>query len=186
MNQDVTQLLLDWNNGNKEALDQLIPLVYNELHEMASKRLRRERANHTLQTTAIVNEVYLRLVKWDSVSWQNRAHFFAVAAQLMRNILVDYARKQLAGKRVNPQLKISFDALTEQINTKDVNLIALDDVLSSLALIDSQQSRIVELRFFAGLTLEETAEVMGLSIKTVRQEWETAKIWLLRELKRTV
>lgn len=184
MSQDITELLLNWNNGDKEALDQLIPLVYKELHEMASKRLSQERCDHTLQPTALVHEAYLRLIKWESVNWQDRVHFLAVAAQVMRHILVDYARKQMAGKRVNQKNKIALEDLYDRIDTKDWDLVALDDALKDFANIDPQQSQIIELRFFGGLTIEETAEAMRLSPKIVRREWDTAKLWLLRELNR--
>lgn len=182
MSKDVTQLLENWTNGDKSALADLIPLVYDELHKMASNRLVKERSGHTLQPTALVNELYLRMVKWQSVNWQNRAHFFAVAANLMRHILVDYARTQLADKRVNPKNRLSLDDLPDQVSNQDLDLIELDDALAGLAAIDPQQGRIIELRFFGGLTIHETAEVMNLSPKIVRREWELAKLWLLREM----
>jgi len=184
VSEDITKLLSDWKNGDKEALDKLIPIVYNELYKIASNRLSQERSDHTLQATALVNEAYLRLAKWDSADWQNRTHFFAVAAQVMRNILVDYARKQMADKRISAKNKISLDELADQIEDKEMDIIALDDVLNDFAKVDQQQSKIIELRFFGGLTIEETAEVMQLSPKIVRREWETAKLWLLRQLRR--
>jgi RNA polymerase sigma factor (TIGR02999 family) len=184
VSQEITELLLNWNNGDREALNRLIPLVYKELYWMAKNRLNQERSGHTLEATALVNETYLRLVKLDSLSWQNRAHFFAIAAQLMRNILVDYARKQIANKRIGARNKLSLAELPDLVQTKEVDLVALDDALTSLAAIDPQQSRIIEIRFFGGLTIEETAEVMKLSPKIVRREWDTAKLWLLRELSR--
>jgi RNA polymerase sigma factor (TIGR02999 family) len=184
MSQDISRLLINWNNGDKAALDQLMPLVYNELYRLANKRFGLERANHTLQATALINEAYLRLVKVDSVNWQNRAHFFAVAAQVMRNILVDHARKQMADKRINPKDRLSLDSLADQPQNQKLDLMALDDALKALAVFDEQKSRIIELRFFGGLTLEETAEVLQLSSKTIQREWDSAKLWLLRELKR--
>jgi RNA polymerase sigma factor (TIGR02999 family) len=184
VNYDITELLVNWSNGDKTALDRLIPLVYQELHRMAERRLSQERSEHTLQATALVNEVYLRLAKLDSLTWQNRAHFFAMSAQLMRNILVDHARKLIANKRISPKDRLSLEVLPDQIQTREVDLVALDDALTSLAAIDPQQCQIVEIRFFGGLTIAETAEVLKLSEKVIRREWDTAKLWLLRELNR--
>jgi RNA polymerase sigma factor (TIGR02999 family) len=184
VSQDITQLLVKWKSGDKEALDSLIPFVYKELKKIASKYLSEERANHTLQTTALVNEAYIRLIKIESIDWQNRAHFFGIASQLMRHILVDYARKRLADKRFNASNKISLQDIPDQIEFKDLDIIALDDALSDFAKIDPEQSRLVELRFFGGLTIEETAEAMQLSPKIVRRKWEIAKMWLAKALER--
>jgi RNA polymerase sigma-70 factor, ECF subfamily len=183
MSVDVTQLLLAWRGGNKDALDQLVPLVYEELCRLANNRLRQERVNHTLETNALVNEAYLRLIDCQSLDWQNRAHFFGVAAQLMRNVLVDHARKQNAAKRGGDHYKISLTNLPDLSREPDLDLIALDDALLKLAKVDVQQSKIIELRYFGGLSIEDTAEVLGISAATVNREWRTAKIWLLRELK---
>jgi RNA polymerase sigma factor (TIGR02999 family) len=185
VSEEITQLLLNWNNGDKDALDRLMPLVYDELYRLANNRLCQERANHTLQATALINEAYMRLVKWESVNWQNRAHFFAVAAKLMRNILVDYARKLMADKRADPKNRLALEDLPDQPQNQKMDLAALDDALKALAVFDEQKSQIIELRFFGGLTIEETAEVMQLSTKTIQREWDTSKLWLLRELKRT-
>ncbi|MEW6731650.1 MAG: sigma-70 family RNA polymerase sigma factor [Acidobacteriota bacterium] len=179
---EVTRLLMEWGDGNQMALDQLMPLVYHELHRLASNRLRKERSDHTLQATALVHEAFLRLVDWQNTTWQNRAHFFAVAAQLMRNILVDHARNHQAAKRGGGQPRLALDDAINVSDKADVDLIALDDALISLATIDTQQSRIVELRYFGGLTIEETAEVLHISASTVKREWNIAKAWLLREL----
>lgn len=178
----ITQILRDWSEGNKEALDQLIPLVYDELHRLAMHRLRQERPGHTLQATALVNEAYMRLADWQNVDWQNRAHFIGVAAQVMRNILVDYARKHGAEKRGGDRYRISLAAVPNLAQERDFDLVALDDALTSLAAIDAQQSRIIELRYFGGLSIEETAEVLGVSAATVSREWKIAKMWLRREM----
>jgi len=179
----VTQLLLDWRNGDQAALDQLMPLVYDELHRLAQAYLRRERQGHTLQTSALVNEAYLRLVD-QQTPWQNRAHFFGIAAQLMRRILVDHARAHQYAKRGGDQQRVSLEAAADVANAEDGDLVALDDALLSLAAIDPKQSRIIELRFFGGLTIEETAEVLGISHATVEREWSLARAWLRRELSR--
>ncbi len=178
----VTRLLKDWGQGDKEALNQLLPLVYNELRYLAINRLKQERPNHSLQPTALVNEVYLRLVDWKEVDWKNRAQFFAVAAQLMRNILVDYVRNQLAAKRGGERTKLYISDLPEIIAQQPLDLLALNEALISLSVIDPQQHKIVELRYFAGLTIEETALVLELSPTTVKREWNIARAWLLREL----
>jgi RNA polymerase sigma factor (TIGR02999 family) len=177
----VTQLLLDWSKGDQAALEQLIPLVQAELHQLARNYLRRERRGHTLQTAALVNEAYLRLVE-QHVSWQNRAHFFGVAAQLMRRTLVEYARNKKRAKRGGGQQRVSLTAVAETTPSEDADLLALDDALSSLAELDPRQSRIVELRYFGGLTIAETAEVLDISEATVEREWRLARAWLLREL----
>lgn len=181
---DVTRLLAEWGGGDREALDRLIPLVYDELRRLADRYLRRERADHTLQPTALVNEAYMRLVGQSEVRWQNRAHFIGVAAQLMRRILVDHARGRVASKRGGGRQKLSLQALDSFFEEPDLDLVALDDALGELAEMDPQQSRIVELRFFGGLTIEETAEVVGVSPMTVKREWALAKAWLLRQVSR--
>jgi RNA polymerase sigma factor (TIGR02999 family) len=182
---EVTQLLLDWSNGNKEAVDKLIPLVYNELRRLAERHLRRERPDHTLQTTALVHEAYVRLIDQRSVRWQNQAHFYAIAAQIMRRILVNYARDKRAIKRGGSGQKVSLDEALTISATRGTDMVALDDSLTSLASIDTQQSRIVELRFFGGLTIEETAEVLGISPATVKNKWSMARAWLHREISKT-
>ena len=179
---EVTQLLIDWSNGDRTALDKLTPLVYEELRRMAHRYMSQERPGHTLQTTALVNEAYLRLVNRDAVQWQNRAHFFAIAAQVMRHILVDHARSHAYAKRGGGTRTISLDEAMVVSQGRAAEVVALDDVLKELAKIDPQQSRIVELRFFGGLTIEETAVVLGLSPATIKREWSTAKAWLYHEL----
>lgn len=176
----LTQLLINWRNGDKAALDQLMPLVYEELRRLARRFMGKERRDHTLQTSALINEAYLRLVDQRDTPWQNRAHFFAVAAQVMRHILIDHARSYQYEKRGAGAQKLSLDeamALTEE---RAAELVALDDALTSLATVDPRKSRIVELRFFGGLSIEETAEVMELSPTTVQREWRAAKAWLKR------
>lgn len=183
--QSVTQLLVEWSHGDQDALERLTPLVYGELRRLARRHLSRERSDHTLQSTALVHEAYLRLVDQRSVQWQNRAHFFGVAAQLIRRILIDHARARQAGKRGAGACLLSLDeALDSPAAGRSLDVVALDDALQQLAKIDSRQSRIVELRFFAGLTVEETAEVLNISTPTVNREWNTAKAWLFRELNR--
>jgi RNA polymerase sigma factor (TIGR02999 family) len=181
---DVTELLIDWSNGDQEALNKLIPLVYDELHRLASRYLRRERPNHTLQTTALVHEAYVRLVDENNANWRNRVQFFAVASQLMRHILVDYARRRIAAKRGGDYARLSFDEQMIVSKEKSADLMALDEALNGLAAIDPQQSRIVELRIFGGLTVEETAEALGISPTTVKREWSMAKAWLHRQIKK--
>jgi len=179
---ELTQLLIDWSNGDKSALDKLTPLIYDELRRLAHHYMSRERDGHTLQTTALVNEAYLRLVNRKDVHWQNRAHFFAIAAQLMRSILVDHARSHSYAKRGGGVKKVSLDDAVVVSEERAGEVVALDDCLKRLAEMDPQQSRIVELRFFGGLTIEETAEVLKLSPATIKREWSTAKAWLYREL----
>jgi len=181
---DVTPLLLAWSEGDQEALDKLMPLVYDELRRLANHYLRHERPDHTLQPTALVHEAYLRLVQTNRMTWQNRAHFVGVAAELMRRILVDHARRHGAEMRGGPDHKLPLEAALDVPEPKAVDLIALDDALSSLAAIDPQQSRIVELKFFGGLSIEEIAEVLGISPATVKREWAWAKTWLRREIKK--
>ena len=181
---EVTQLLIDWSNGDKAALDRLMPLIYEELRRLAHRYISRERPGHTLQTTALVNEAYLRLIKRKSVHWANRAHFFAIAAQLMRGILVDHARAHAYQKRGGGARKVALDEVMVVSQERAAEVVALDDALKGLAEIDPQLGRIVELKFFGGLTVEEIAEVLGLSAATVKREWSTAKAWLYRELSR--
>jgi RNA polymerase sigma-70 factor (ECF subfamily) len=180
---DITQLLVDWRNGDKAAVDRLMPLVYDELRRLASNFFRRERFNHTLQPTALVNEAYLHLVGRSEVSWQNRAHFFGAAAQLMRHILIDHARTHNAAKRGGGEIRVSLKEELVATEQREVDLIALDSALDQLASLDEQQSRIVELRYFGGLSIDETAEVLAISPATVKREWSTAKAWLYREMK---
>jgi len=180
----VTELLADWSEGDQEALNKLIPLVYDELHKLASRYLRRERPDHTLQTTAVVHEAYLKLVNQRDANFENRLHFFAVAAQIMRRILVDYARRHHASKRGGDLYKLSLDEALVTSEEKGADLLALDEALERLAAIDERQSRVVELRVFAGLTLEETAQALNLSPSTVRREWSMAKAWLHKEIKK--
>ena len=177
----VTQMLLDWSEGDREALDKLIPIVYSELRLRAARYLRRERPGHTLQTTALIHETYLRLVEQKQVRWQNRAHFFGIAAQLMRRILVDHARQRDAAKRGGADLRLTLDEAMAAPR-RDVNLMVLDETLTRLAEIDERQSRVVELRYFSGLSIEETAEVLGVSPATVKLDWSMAKAWLRREM----
>jgi len=184
---DVTQLLAQWSSGDQAALEKLLPLVYGELRRLASAYLRRERSNHTLQSTALVHEAFMRMVHQQDVQWKNRAHFFAIAAQMIRRILVDYARSQHAEKRGAGAVKLALDEAmaVPQSSGTDVDLLGLNDALDKLAQMDERQSRIVELRFFAGLSIEETAEVMGLSPASIKREWQTARAWLFREMTRT-
>jgi RNA polymerase sigma factor (TIGR02999 family) len=179
---DVTRLLLDWRSGSDEALEQLMPLVYSELRRIAKGFLRREDADHTLQSTALVHEAYFRLVDQKRVNWQNRAHFFAVAARMMRRILVDHARKAMAGKRGSGVTLLEIDERVAGTGEKEFSLLALDDALHALEELDPDQAKLVELRFFAGLSVEETAEVLEVSPATVKRHWVTAKAWLYREL----
>lgn len=180
--QDVTQLLAAWRDGDQEALDKLMPLVYDELRRIASRYMKRERAGHTLQTTALVNEAYVRMVGHQNVDWQNRAHFFGVAASVMRHLLVDRARANGRVRRgANPQ-QVTLDEGVVISEQKDEELLALDEALTKLNEIDERKVKIVELRFFSGLSAEETAEVLGVSEITVKRDWLKAKAWLYREL----
>src|SRR5579872_3120673 len=180
----VSKLLLNWGQGDQGAREALIPLVYDELRRLARRHLRRERPDHTLQSAALVNEAYLRLIRQDQPQWQNRAHFFGVAAQLMRHILVDHARNRLAAKRGAGAPKLALDPDLVPAQNQEIDLVALDDALEKLAVIDPQQGRLIELRFFGGLSIEEAAVVLGNSPATVKREWVTARAWLRRELKR--
>jgi len=180
---EVTLLLLAWSKGDRAALDQLMPLIYAELHRLAHRHLGAERPGHSLQTTALVNEAYLRLVEQKDLHLQNRAHFFAVAAQLMRRILVDYARARYNAKRGGGVLKLTLEDAAEVSAERSAEMVALDDALTSLAAFDQRKSHMVELRFFGGLNIEETAEILQVSPGTVMREWTRAKAWLQRELK---
>jgi RNA polymerase sigma factor (TIGR02999 family) len=179
---EVTELLQQWSVGCQEALDQLLPAIYAELKRLAGSYLRRERPDHTLQATALVHEAFLKLVDQRGVRWQNRAHFFGIAAQIMRRILVDHARAHTASKRGSGERPLSLEDGLAIAPAPDVDLLALDEALTRLATVDPQQSRVVELRFFAGLTIDETAEVLGTSPATVGREWTLAKAWLYAEL----
>ena len=175
---NITQLLKDYQSGSKDALDQMFPLVYGELRRLAASRLRGERGEHTLQPTALVHEAYLRLVEQHSADWQNRAHFFGLAAEMMRRILVNHAVKNNAEKRFGNQTRLALDEIVDFTQGQDVNLISLDEALTTLAEFDPKQAKIVELKFFAGLTNEEIAEVLSISDSTVKREWRIAKAWL--------
>jgi RNA polymerase sigma factor (TIGR02999 family) len=179
---DVTGLLLAWSQGDASALDRLVPLVHEELHGLAVRYMRRERSDHTLQPTALVNEAYVRLVDITRIRWQDRAHFLAVAAQTMRRILVDFARQRQRLKRGGELVQVGLDDAPEVASELRTDLVALSDALDTLASFDPRMSRVVELRFFGGLTVEETSNVLDLSPETVMREWKTAKAWLLREL----
>ena len=181
---EVTQLLLAWNEGDESALEKLVPLVYAELRRLAKRRMRLERPDHTLQTSALINEAYLRLVDVRNVHWQNRAHFFALCARLMRRILVDYARTRHYVKRGGGVQPISLDQSLAVAPERSPDLVAVDDALHALAEVDARKAQVVELRFFGGLTVEEAAEVLKVSPETVRRDWKLAKVWLLRELNR--
>jgi RNA polymerase sigma factor (TIGR02999 family) len=176
--------LLAWRDGDRAALEQLVPLVYAELHRLAHREMRRERPGHTLQTTALVNEAYLRLVDSSRVRWQNRAHFFAIAAQLMRRILVDDARARASSKRGGDAVRVAMEDSPVASPPPDVDLLALDEAMARLAAVDMRKSQVVELRYFGGLSVEETAEALHVSPETVMRDWKVAKLWLLRELKR--
>ena len=183
--QEVTRLLLAWRHGRQDALDELIPIVYEELRQQAHRYLQREQKGHSLQTTALINEAYLRLLDCKKVGWKNRAHFFAVTAQMMRHILVDYARSRRSKKRGGDLEKTTLDQKLTFSIARNSDLVALDDALNELALIDERRSRVVELRFFGGLSIEETAEVLGVCPDTVVRDWRLAKVWLAREVKKS-
>ena len=178
----ITQLLKQWGEGKGQALDELMPLVYDELKRLAGSYLRRERPDHTLQSAALVNEAYVRLIDQNQVQWQNRGHFFGIAAQMMRRILVDHARSHLADKRGAGAPVLSLDEVVAEARNQSINLLGLDEALSKLEKIDSQQGKIVELRFFSGLSIEETATVLGVSPATVKRDWAAARAWLYREV----
>jgi RNA polymerase sigma-70 factor (ECF subfamily) len=179
---EVTELLLAWSEGDRSALEQLIPLVYDELHKMARRYMVREQVAHTLQTTALVNEAYIRMIDMRKVQWQNRAHFFAVSAQLMRRILVDFARSRNYQKRGGGRRLVTLDDALEVSPKQDADLVLLDEALDALAVVDDRKRRVVELRFFGGLTVDETAHVLEVSPDTVMRDWKMAKVWLLREM----
>jgi RNA polymerase sigma factor (TIGR02999 family) len=179
---EVTRLLKAWTAGDERALEELTPLVYEQLHRVAQRFMAGERPGHTLQTTALVNEVYLRLVDCGQMKWQDRAHFFAVSAQMMRRILVDFARSRGYQKRGGGLAQVSIDEAATVSGEPDPSLMALDDALKALAEVDGRKSKVVELKFFGGLSIEETAEVLGVSTETVVRDWRLAKVWLLREL----
>ena len=182
--QEVTQVLRELSDGHESAPERLMPLVYDELRKLAAGYLKSERTDHTLQATALVHEAYIRLVDWKNVSWQNRAHFFALAAQVMRRILVDHARARNAGKRGGAMTKLALEEAVSFPRQTEIDLLSLDESLKALAEFDPAQSRIVELRFFGGLTIEETAEIMGVAPATVKREWAMAKAWLHQRLVR--
>lgn len=180
--QGVTELLVAWGEGDRAALDELMPVVYDELRRLAQKYLSRERPGHTLQTTALVHEAYLRLVDQKSINWQNRAQFFGIAAQMMRRILINHAKDRNAKKRQGYATRVSLDEAVSFFEKRELDLVALDEALNALATLDPQQTRIVELRFFGGLTIEEVAEVLGISPATTKRDWDSAKLWLRRQL----
>jgi RNA polymerase sigma factor (TIGR02999 family) len=182
---NITQILRKWSDGDHEALDELMPLVYDELHRQAARYLRREKRGHTLQTTGLIHEAYIKLIDQKNVDWQNRLHFFAIASQAMRRILVDYARAKHSEKRGGDDIRVSLtDAMNVAAQTEDVDLIALDEALTRLEKVDTQQARVVELRYFSGLSLEDTAETLKISRATAARDWNVAKAWLHRELTR--
>jgi RNA polymerase sigma factor (TIGR02999 family) len=181
----VTQLLVAWSNGDEAARDELIPLVYEELHRLAHHYMNGERTGHTLQTSALINEAFVRLVDQRDVHWQNRSHFFGIVAQMMRRVLVDYARSRQYQKRGGDAVQVSLNEELIVSNEQTAEVVALDDALKSLATFDERKCRIVELRFFAGLSIEETAQVLGISAGTVMREWTVAKAWLRKEITNT-
>lgn len=183
---NVTQLLMEWRNGDRQALDALIPIVYDELRAIARRYMNRERSGHTLQTAALINEAYLRLVDKQDIAWQNRTHFFAISARIMRNLLVDYARARQMEKRGGGAVQVSLnEAIAGNEPEMTVDMLSLDEALTRLAEFDERKARIVELRFFGGLSADETAEALDLSEITIKREWLKAKAWLFRELKGT-
>lgn len=183
--QDISRLLRQWSEGNRAALEELLPLVYEELHRQAARYLRRERAGHTLQTTALIHEAYLRLIDQRDMQWESRTHFFAIAAQMMRRVLVDYARAKHREKRGGDDVRLPLeDVMLVAADEKGIDLMALDQALTRLGAVDEQQSRVVELRYFGGLSLEKTAEVLHISRATAARDWDVAKAWLRRELTR--
>jgi RNA polymerase sigma factor (TIGR02999 family) len=182
---EVTQLLVAWGNGDQAALDQLMPLVYSELHRLAHRHIKKERPGHTLQTSALLNEAFLRLVDQSDVQWQGRAHFFSIAAQMMRRILVDYARSRRYAKRGGDAQQVSFEEELLVSRQLSADVLQLHDALNELATIDERKGKIVELKFFGGLSIEETAEVLGVSPGTVMRDWTLAKAWLRIAMKRS-
>jgi len=183
---DITDMLLDWGKGDKAALDRVMPLIYNELRRLAHRQMRRERAGDTMmQTTSLINEAYLRLIDYERVQPQDRSHFFAIAAQAMRRILIERARSRRTAKRGSGGQKVSLDDAADLVDDRAANLVALDDALTSLATIDPRKAQIVELKYFGGMTIDETAKALGVSTPTVERDWQMAKIWLRREITRT-
>jgi len=185
---DITALLKAWGQGDRAALDELTPLVYGQLRKLAGQYLRKERAGHSLQTTALVHEAYLRLVRADGANWNDRVHFFAVCATVMRRILVDHARKRLSAKRGGPAVafggaEVDLDQLPAHESERAIELVALDDALTVLAALDARRARVIELRFFGGLSVEETAQALDVSPQTVMRDWKLARAWLTRELR---
>lgn len=180
----ISKLLVNWGLGDQQARDALIPLIYGELRRVARRHLGHERRDHTLQSAALVNEAYLRMVRQEPPLWQNRAHFFGVAAQMMRHILVDHARNRAAAKRGGGAPRLSLDPEMAPAQKQELDVVALDSALTKLTALDAQQGRLIELRFFGGLSIEDTAVVLGISPATVKREWATARAWLRRELKR--
>ena len=185
VSESVTQLLIEISNGDREAVDLLLPVIYDELRKLAANYLRRERPDHTLQPTALVHEAYLRLVDQTRVNWQNRAHFFGIAAQIMRRLLVDHARRHNAEKRGQDFQKLSLDENIDRAVDRSAELIALDDALKALTVFDPQKARIVELRYFGGLSIEETADVLGVTATTIKRHWRFAKAFLHGEMQKT-
>jgi RNA polymerase sigma factor (TIGR02999 family) len=179
LTEEVTALLLDWSNGDAAAYDRLVPLIYDELHRLAHRYMSRERPGHTLQTTALVDEAYLRLIN-QKVHWQNRTHFFAIASQLMRRVLVDHARSRSYQKRGGDPRKVTLGEAMSMARDQSAEMVALDDALKELAQFDERKARVVELRFFGGLSVEETAEVLAVSVNTVKRDWTTARAWLYK------
>jgi RNA polymerase sigma factor (TIGR02999 family) len=185
MDKDITTLLLEWSGGNRAALDELMPLIYAEFRQLASRALSRERPNHTLQSTALAHELYLKLIDQKRAQWRDREHFFAMASQIIRRILVDYARRLHAQRRGGLDTRITLDEALAPQQDRDLNLVELDNALEALSQIDSQQARIIELRFFGGLSIEATGRILGVSPSTVNREWNLARAWLYRELSRS-
>ena len=183
--EEITGLLLAWGGGDREAFDRLVPLVYQELRQLAHRQMRRERSGDTFQTTALVNEAYLRLVDYERVRARDRSHFLAIAAQAMRRILIERARSRRADKRGSNPHRVSLEDACDVADERAADFVALDDALHALAAIDARKAQLVELRYFGGLTIEETAEVLGVSTPTVERDWRTAKIWLHREISKT-
>ena len=181
--QNITRKLQEWNRGDRSAAEELMPLVYDELRKVAARYLRRERADHTLQPTALVNEAYLKLIDISSVEWNDRAHFFAVSSNVMRRILVDHARAQATEKRGGVLQKVELTEAVSFSKEREIDLLALNDALEKLAELDERQSQIVEMRFFGGLSVEETAEVLKVSTRTIKREWAMAKAWLYQRMK---
>jgi len=180
---NITQLLVAWSDGDPHALEELAPIVEAELRRLAKHYLRQERAGHALQTTELINEAFIRLIEWKNVKWQNRAHFMGMSAQMMRRILVDHARRQLSSKRGGEEaIRVSIEDVQSEVSSRGVDLLEIDQALTRLAALDQRKSRIVELRFFGGLNVEETAEVLEISSRTVKREWNLAQAWLYAEL----